>query len=67
MRRSHVLHRRYRLFASINICRSWRQSIITIGFPRNRLVQFGIAVELLQLCCISYILVCNVFFGTAHL
>ena len=53
--------------ADVIICRTRRQSLLTVGFLSNRLVLFGIAVELLLLCCISYIPICNVFFGTAPL
>ena len=53
--------------ADVIICRTRRQSVFTVGFLSNRLVLFGIAMELLLLCCISYIPLCNVFFGTAPL
>ena len=53
--------------ADVIICRTRRQSLLTVGFLSNQLVLFGIAMELLLLCCISYVPICNVFFGTAPL
>ena len=53
--------------SDVIICRTRRQSVFTVGFLSNRLVLFGIAMELLLLSCISYIPVCNIFFGTAPL
>jgi len=53
--------------ADVIICRTRRQSVLTVGFLSNRLVLLGIAIELMLLCCISYLPMCNVFFGTAPL
>jgi sodium/potassium-transporting ATPase subunit alpha len=53
--------------ADVIICRTRHQSVFAVGFLSNRLVLFGIAVELLLLCCISYLPICNEFFGTAPL
>lgn len=53
--------------ADVIICRTRRQSVLTVGILSNRLVLLGIAMELMLLCCISYLPICNVFFGTAPL
>jgi sodium/potassium-transporting ATPase subunit alpha len=53
--------------ADVIICRTRRQSLLTVGFLSNRLVLLGIGTELLLLSLISYVPVCNVFFGTEPL
>ena len=53
--------------ADVIICRTRRQSILTIGFLSNKLVLFGIASELVLLGLISYVPAFNTFFGTAPL
>ncbi len=53
--------------ADVIICRTRRQSLITVGFLSNRLVLLGVGTELLLLALISYVPACNVFFGTAPL
>ena len=53
--------------ADVIICRTRRQSLLTVGFLSNRLVLFGITMELLLLACISYLPACNTFFSTAPL
>jgi sodium/potassium-transporting ATPase subunit alpha len=53
--------------ADVIICRTRRQSLLTVGILTNRLVLLGIATELLLLACIAYIPAFNVFFGTAPL
>ncbi len=53
--------------ADVIICRTRRQSLMTVGFLSNRLVLIGIGTELLLLALISYVPACNVFFGTAPL
>jgi len=53
--------------ADVIICRTRRQSLLTVGVLTNRLVLFGIATELLLLGLISYVPVFNTFFGTAPL
>ena len=53
--------------ADVIICRTRRQSLLTVGLFTNRLVMLGIATELLLLALISYLPVFNTFFGTAPL
>ena len=53
--------------ADVIICRTRRQSLLTVGFLSNRMVLLGIGTELLLLSLISYVPVCNVFFGTEPL
>jgi sodium/potassium-transporting ATPase subunit alpha len=53
--------------ADVIICRTRRQSLLTVGFLSNRLVLLGIATELLLLALISYVPACNVFFSTEPL
>lgn len=53
--------------ADVIICRTRRQSLLTVGFLTNRLVLLGIGTELLLLALISYVPAFNVFFGTAPL
>ncbi len=53
--------------ADVIICRTRRQSLLTVGLFTNRLVWVGIGTELLLLACIAYVPAFNVFFGTAPL
>jgi sodium/potassium-transporting ATPase subunit alpha len=53
--------------ADVIICRTRRQSLVTVGVLGNKLVLLGIAAELLLLALISYVPACNTFFGTAPL
>jgi sodium/potassium-transporting ATPase subunit alpha len=53
--------------ADVIICRTRRQSLLTVGLWTNRLVLLGIATELILLALISYVPAFNVFFGTAPL
>ncbi|NNE22762.1 MAG: cation-transporting P-type ATPase, partial [Rhizobiales bacterium] len=53
--------------ADVIICRTRRQSLLTVGVLTNRLVLIGIATELLLLVLISYVPAFNIFFGTAPL
>ena len=53
--------------ADVMICRTRRQSLLTVGLLSNRLVLVGIGTELLLLALISYVPACNAFFGTAPL
>ncbi len=53
--------------SDVIICRTRRQSLITVGFLNNRLVLLGIFTELVLLGLISYVPWCNVFFNTAPL
>ncbi|MDA1097360.1 MAG: HAD-IC family P-type ATPase [Proteobacteria bacterium] len=53
--------------ADVIICRTRRQSLLTVGFLTNRLVLLGIGTELLLLALIAYVPAFNVFFGTAPL
>ena len=53
--------------ADVIICRTRRQSLFTVGLFSNRLVWLGIVAELGLLALISYVPVCNTFFGTAPL
>ncbi len=53
--------------ADVLICRTRRQSILTVGIFSNRLILLGIAAELSLLALIAYVPVCNTFFGTAPL
>jgi len=53
--------------ADVIICRTRRQSLLTVGIFANRLVLFGIFTELLLLGLISYVPAFNTFFGTAPL
>jgi sodium/potassium-transporting ATPase subunit alpha len=53
--------------ADVIICRTRRQSLLTVGIFSNRLVLLGIATELGLLALIAYVPAFNVFFGTAPL
>lgn len=53
--------------ADVIICRTRRQSLVTVGVFGNRLVLLGIATELALLGLISYVPAFNTFFGTAPL
>ncbi len=53
--------------ADVIICRTRRQSLLTVGLGTNRLVLLGIGTELVLLALISYVPACNLFFGTAPL
>ncbi|ATI02804.1 MULTISPECIES: HAD-IC family P-type ATPase [Cycloclasticus] len=53
--------------ADVLICRTRRQSILTVGIFANRLVLLGIASELILLALIAYVPLMNTFFGTAPL
>ena len=53
--------------ADVIICRTRRQSLLTVGIFTNKLVFLGIGTELLLLALISYVPVFNTFFGTAPL
>ena len=53
--------------ADVMICRTRRQSLLTVGLLSNRLVRVGIGTELLLLALISYVPAFNAFFGTAPL
>ena len=53
--------------ADVLICRTRRQSILTVGILGNRLVLLGIAAELSLLALIAYVPFMNTFFGTAPL
>ncbi|MFT6916396.1 MAG: sodium/potassium-transporting ATPase subunit alpha [Motiliproteus sp.] len=53
--------------ADVLICRTRRQSLLSVGLFSNPLVLLGIAVELILLGMISYIPAFNIFFGTAPL
>jgi len=53
--------------ADVIICRTRRQSLLTVGVLTNQLVWLGIATELLLLALIAYVPAFNVFFGTAPL
>jgi sodium/potassium-transporting ATPase subunit alpha len=53
--------------ADVLICRTRRQSILSIGIFSNRLILLGIATELFLVALIAYVPACNVFFGTAPL
>lgn len=53
--------------ADVIICRTRRQSLLTVGVFSNRLVLVGIGTELLLLALIAYVPAFNVFFGTAPL
>lgn len=53
--------------ADVLICRTRRQSLLTVGILSNRLVLIGIASELVLLGLISYVPAFNTFFGTAPL
>jgi len=53
--------------ADVIICRTRRQSLLTVGFFTNKLVLVGIATELVLLMLISYVPAFNTFFGTAPL
>jgi sodium/potassium-transporting ATPase subunit alpha len=53
--------------ADVIICRTRRQSLLTVGVLTNRLVLVGIAAELLLLALIAYVPAFNTFFGTAPL
>ncbi len=53
--------------SDVIICRTRRQSLLTVGVFSNRLVWVGIATELLLLYLIAYVPAVNVFFGTAPL
>ena len=49
------------------ICRTRRQSLLTVGFMSNRLVLLGIVTELVLVGLISYVPFCNTLFNTAPL
>jgi sodium/potassium-transporting ATPase subunit alpha len=51
--------------ANVLICRTRRQSILSAGIFSNKLIWFGIAVELGLLAAISHISFLQPFFGTA--
>jgi len=51
--------------ADVLICRTRRQSILSAGIFRNKLIWVGIAVELGLLAAISQIAFLQPFFGTA--
>ena len=53
--------------ANVIICRTRRQSILTVNIFDNRLVMLGILSELVLLGVISYVPAANIFFGTAPL
>ena len=53
--------------ADVIICRTRRQSLVTVGVLGNPLVLLGIATELILLVLISYVPAFNSFFGTAPL
>lgn len=53
--------------ADVLICRTRRQSILTVGIFANKLVLLGIATELILLALIAYVPMMNTFFGTAPL
>jgi len=53
--------------ADVIICRTRRQSLLTVGLFTNRLVLLGIGTEILLLLLISYVPALNTFFGTAPL
>lgn len=53
--------------ADVIICRTRRQSLLSVGLFANRLVWLGIGAELALLALISYVPAANVFFGTAPL
>ena len=53
--------------ADVIICRTRRQSLLTVGAFSNRLVLLGIATELALLGLIAYVPAFNTFFGTAPL
>ena len=53
--------------ADVIICRTRRQSLLTVGVLANRLVLLGIAAELFLLALIAYVPAFNTFFGTAPL
>ena len=75
VQRSALPHGHHRFFASIIICqiadviicRTRRQSLLSVGIFTNRLVWLGIATELLLLALIAYVPIFNTFFGTAPL
>jgi sodium/potassium-transporting ATPase subunit alpha len=53
--------------ADVIICRTRRQSLLTVGVFSNRLIWVGIASELCLLALIAYVPAANTFFGTAPL
>ena len=53
--------------ADVIICRTRRQSLLSVGILGNKLVLLGIAAELSLLALIAYVPVMNTFFGTAPL
>ena len=53
--------------ADVIICRTRRQSLLSVGFMSNRLVLFGIFTELALVALISYVPFCNTLFNTAPL
>ncbi len=53
--------------ADVIICRTRRQSLLTVGVFTNRLVWLGITTELILLALIAYVPAFNIFFGTAPL
>lgn len=53
--------------ADVLICRTRRQSILTVGIFANKLVLLGVVSELILLALIAYVPLMNTFFGTAPL
>ncbi|AGS39178.1 cation-translocating P-type ATPase [Cycloclasticus zancles] len=53
--------------ADVLICRTRRQSILTVGIFVNKLVLLGVVSELILLALIAYVPLMNTFFGTAPL
>ena len=53
--------------ADVMICRTRRQSLFSVGFFSNRLVNFGILAELALLAVIVYVPFLHPFFGTQSL
>ncbi|PHR47447.1 HAD-IC family P-type ATPase [Cycloclasticus sp.] len=53
--------------ADVLICRTRRQSILTVGIFANKLVLLGVVSELVLLALIAYVPLMNTFFGTAPL
>ena len=53
--------------SDVIICRTRRQSLLTVGIFSNRLVWIGIGTEILLLALIAYVPAFNTFFGTAPL
>jgi sodium/potassium-transporting ATPase subunit alpha len=53
--------------ADVLICRTRRQSLLSIGWLSNRLVALGVVTEIGLLLLMSYVPALNAFFGTAPL